>query len=626
MKARYLCAPLAAVFVTGSLVAFAYAQQQPAQAAQVQAVVPLQGYRTGSPVFQQNCGTCHTFQGRDIDGRAVPSLPALQQYSPERVYQSLITGTMKEAATQLTDVQKRQISEFVAGRPIGSASGDAQNMPNRCATNPQMADPSAGPAWNGWGTGAQNSRFQSTSAAGLTAAQVPGLKVKWAFGVPNALEMPSQPTVASGRVFFGSNAAVLYSLDAKTGCIYWSFNADSGIRAAPIVAPIRGQGTTRYAVYFTDVLTRLYALDAQTGKLLWNVRTGDHPAAQSTGSPTLYDGRLYVPLSSTETPTGAVLAYQCCTFRGHVTAVDANTGQRVWTTYVIQEEPKVRGQNKQGVTLWGPAGGAVWNAPTIDAKRRRLYVGTGNAYTFPAARGTDSIIAMDLDTGKILWQHQEVQNDAFIGNCPAVGLPGDNCPETLGPDYDFGGASMLLYTLPDGRDVLVGGSKGGISIALDLDKNGAVVWKTSLSERPPAASGLIVFGGASDGNTAYYGMNQPGGGVTAVRLADGSRSWTRQKLTNDDFGLSAAVTAIPGAIFTSTRDGILWALSAADGRVLWQYNTAREYEAINGVAAKGGALGAPGPTIAGGMMFVGSGYVGAGSRLPGNALIAFGPE
>ena len=195
---------------------------------------------------------------------------------------------------------------------------------------------------------------------------------------------------------------------------------------SPIVAPIRGQGATRYAVYFTDVLTRLYALDAQTGRLLWNVRTGDHPAAQSTGSPTLYEGRLYVPLSSTETPTGAVLAYQCCTFRGHVVAVDANTGQRIWTTYVIQEEPKPRGRNSQGVTLFGPAGGAVWNAPTIDPKRRRIYVGTGNAYTFPAARGTDSIIAMDMDTGRIAWQHQEVPNDAYIGGCPATGVAGDN--------------------------------------------------------------------------------------------------------------------------------------------------------------------------------------------------------
>jgi polyvinyl alcohol dehydrogenase (cytochrome) len=617
MKLRYLLPAFAwPLFLTVS----ALAQAPPAQAP-----VPVQSYRTGSPVFQQNCGTCHTFQGRQIEGRTVPSLSALQQLSPERVYETLTTGSMRAEAERLTDAQKKQIAEWVAGRPIGSASGDIRTMPNQCAANPPLTDPSSSPAWNGWGgAGSQNARFQPAAAAGLTPSQIPNLRLKWVFGVPNAIEMPSQPAVVSGRVFFGSNAGVLYSLDAKNGCAYWSFNANSGIRSAPIVAPIRGQGATRYAVYFIDVLTWLYALDAQTGRLLWSVRTGDHPAAQSTASPTFHDGRLYVPFSSTETPTGAVLEYECCTFRGHVTAIDANTGRRIWRTFVIQEEPKVRGKNRQGVTLWGPAGGAVWNAPTIDTKRRRLYVGTGNAYTFPAARGTDSIIAMEMDSGRIVWQHQEVTNDAFIGNCPAIAEAGTNCPEVLGPDYDFGGASMLLHTLPDGREVLVGGSKGGIAIALDLDRNGAVVWKTSLSERPPSAAGLIVFGGASDGNSIYYGLNQPGGGVTAVRMNDGSRPWTVPALSTNPLGLSASLTAIPGAVFVPTRDGTLWALSSTDGRVVWQYNTARDYESINGVPAKGGALGQAGPAIVGGMMFVGSGYLGSGSRISGNALLAFG--
>src|SRR2546426_812116 len=172
---------------------------------------------------------------------------------------------------------------------------------------------------------------------------------------------------------------VFVPLDAKTGGVYWSFQADAGIRSAPTVTAIKGQGSTRYAVYFVDVLTRVYALDAQTGKLLWKVKAGDHPRAKSTGSPIVYDGRIYVPVSSMETTTGAVLTYECCTFRGHVVALDANTGRRIWRTFVIQEEPQPRGKNKNGVTLWGPSGGAVWNAPTIDAKRKRLYVGTGNA-------------------------------------------------------------------------------------------------------------------------------------------------------------------------------------------------------------------------------------------------------
>ncbi len=532
---------------------------------------------------------------------------------------------MKDQAAQLQDVQKRQIAEFLSGRPMGSdEAGDMKKMSNACSSNPAMTDPAAGPSWNGWSPGGQNARFQPANAAGLTASEIPNLKLKWAFGVPEAKEMHSQPTVASGRVFFGSDAGHIYSVDAKTGCVYWSFHADSGTRTAPTIAPVKGQGSTRYAVFFVDVLTRVYALDAQTGKLLWKVRAGEHPRAKSTGSATVYDGRIYVPMSAMETTTGATPTYECCTFRGHVVALDANTGRKLWTSFVIQEEPKPRGKNKQGLTLWGPAGGSVWNPPTVDPKRRRIYVGTGNGVSDPAAAGTDSVIAMDMDTGKVVWQHQEYQNDQYINNCRPKGEPGDNCPATLGPDYDFGGAAMILTTLPGGRDVIIAGSKGGVALALDLDKNGAVVWRTNIAERPPNAAGLIVFGGSSDGEAVYYGLNQPGGGIAAVKLADGSRPWTAKTGTAGP-GNPAATSAIPGAVFTGFSGGMLRAISTADGSVLWEYNTNREFESVNGVPAKGGTIGQAGATIAGGMIFIGSGY-GTGNTGMGNVLLAFGVD
>jgi len=588
------------------------------QAPQSQNTTPRPGFRAAPPIFQQNCGTCH-------DGKQAASITDLQSFSPEHIYDVLTTGKMKDQAAQIPDVQKRQIAEFLAARPMGSdEAGDLNKMTNPCPANPAMPDPANGPAWNGWSPGDNNARFQPASAAGLTAAQVPTLKLKWAFGVPKASEMHSQPTIVSGRVFFGSDAGYIYSLDAKTGCVYWTFHADSGTRTAPTVAPIQGQGATRYAVYFVDVLTRAYALDAQSGKLLWKTRAGAHPRAKSTGSATVDGGRMYVPMSSMETTTGAVLTYECCTFRGHVTALDSNTGKKLWTTFVIPEESKPRGKNKQGVTLYGPAGGSVWNPPTVDPKRRRIYVGTGNGVSEPATEGTDSVIAMDMETGKIVWQHQEFQGDVFINNCRAAGEPGDNCPAKLGPDYDFGGSALIMHTLPDGRDVIIAGSKGGVALALDLDKNGAVVWRTNIAERPPSAAGLIVFGGASDGQNVYYGLNQPGGGIAAVKLSDGSRPWTA-KLAAAGPGNPAATSAIPGVVFTASSDGTLRALSTTEGTVLWQYNTARDYESVNGVSAKGGNMGQAGATVAGGMVFVGSGY-GTGNSGFGNVLLAFGPE
>jgi polyvinyl alcohol dehydrogenase (cytochrome) len=585
-----------------------------AQAQSAQQARP--GFRAAPATYQQNCGTCH-------DGKQAASITALQENSPERVYEALTTGKMREQAAALSDVQKRQIAEFLAARPMGSdTAGDMKNMTNVCASNPPMADPAASPSWNGWSPGEKNARFQPANSAGLTAAQAAKLQLKWAFGVPNAAEMHSQPTVASGRVFFGSDAGWIYSLDAKTGCVYWSFHADSGTRTAPTIAPIKGQGSTKYALYFVDVLTRTYALDAQTGKLLWKTRAGEHPRAKSSASPTVYDGRIYVPMSSMETTTGAVLTYECCSFRGHVTAIDANTGKKLWTTFVIPEESKPRGKNKQGMTLWGPAGGSVWNPPTVDPKRHRLYVGSGNGVSEPATAGTDSVTAIDMETGKIAWQYQAVQGDVFINNCRPTGEPGDNCPQKLGPDYDFGGAALILHTLPDGRDVVIGGSKGGFSVALDLDRNGAVVWKTDIAERPPGAAGLIVFGGASDGQNVYYGLNQTGGGIAAIKLADGSRPWTAK------FGAGqnpAAISAIPGVLFAGSNDGVLRAVSMNDGSVLWTYNTNRSFETNNGVTARGGSMGQAGATIAGGMVFVGSGY-GTGNTGMGNVILAFGPE
>jgi polyvinyl alcohol dehydrogenase (cytochrome) len=236
------------------------------------------------------------------------------------------------------------------------------------------------------------------------------------------------------------------------------------------------------------------------------------------------------------------------------------------------------------------------------------------------------VIAFDMDSGKIVWQHQEVKGDAFINNCGARGTAGDNCPETLGPDYDFGGSSLILHTLPNGKDILVAGTKGGLSMAFDLDKNGEVLWKTTLFERAPGAAGLIVFGGTSDGTTVYYPLNQAGAMVAAVNVADGSRKWTSMAIAGERNGIAAATSGIPGVVFTGAQGGILRALSSLDGHVLWEYNTAVEFQTNNGIVAKGGSLGQPGPTIVGGMVFVASGYVGGGTATAGNVVLAFGPE
>jgi len=589
----------------------------------------------GQMLFEQRCTTCH---GNSNSTVRAPDRATLLKLTPEAVYSALETGPMVFQAKTLTEPQKRGIAEFLGGRRLGATeAGDAKHMPNQCATNLAMTDSSMRKGWNGWGADTGNSRFQEASVAGLSSDQVPKLKLKWAFGFPYGVETYGQPTVVGGRVFVGTDTSFVYSIDSVTGCVYWSYQAAAGVRTAISVGPIRGQGNARYAVYFGDLRSNVYALDAATGHLLWKTQVEGHLLARLTGSPTLYAGRLYVPVSSSEEATSVNVLYPCCTFRGSVVALNANNGRQIWKTYMIPEQPQPLRKNSLGTQQWAPAGAPVWVAPTIDAKRHVLYVGTGDAYTEPAATNSDAVVALDLDSGKQMWSYQAIRDDAYMAGCTFANRS-ENCPKHLGPDYDFA-SSPILRTLPDGRQILVAAHKGGIVLGLDPDKKGALLWKVALSEKPPTFSGLIIFGGAADQKNVYYALqnadvtpNNGPNGILAVQLLDGKRAWFSpvepMKIQGEPIrsGASAAITAISGVAFSGGWDGTLRAFATRSGSLIWSYDTAQQFKTVNGVPAKGGSMGAPGPTIAGGMMFVTSGYIGVRNGLPGNVLLAFTPR
>ena len=290
------------------------------------------------------------------------------------------------------------------------AHGLSAQTTNPCPANTPF-DPGAGASWIGWGGGLENTRFQDQKSAGIAAADVPKLKLKWAFGFPGAKSVYGQPSVVGGRVFVGVDTGAVYSLDAATGCVYWMFQADSGVRSAVTLHRI----DTRSMAYFGDGKANAYAVDAVTGQQIWKVHVDDHASARITGGTKVFEGRVYVPVSSGEEGAGPNRNYPCCTFRGSVVALDAATGKQVWKTYTIAEEPKPLGKNSNGVQRFGPAGGGVWNSPTIDPARHALYIGTGDSYTEPAADTTDAIMAMDLNTGKILWSVQDTRKGYVAG-------------------------------------------------------------------------------------------------------------------------------------------------------------------------------------------------------------------
>lgn len=535
-------------------------------------------------------------------------------------------------------MHRRALIALIAGIAVLPLVAHAQQQARSAPTNisncanssdgfPQQPD---GPRWNGWGADINNSRFQPAAMAGLTPEQVPRLQLKWAFGFHGAYAANAQPTIVGGLVFVGGGDDGVYALDAKSGCTRWTFATEAVVRTAISVGPI--SGSDQFAAFFGDVRGNAYAVNATTGALIWKTKVDDHPAARIVGAPTLYSGVLYVPVSSSEEATGSRPTYQCCTFRGSVVALDSATGRQIWKAYTIPDAPRPTQRNAVGTQRYGPSGAAVWSAPTIDVQRHAVYVATGNSYSDPPAGTSDAILAFDLTTGRMLWHRQTTANDSFVVAC--YGSDQTNCPKDHGPDNDFG-QSPILVSLDNGRRVLVVGQKSGVVYALDPDQEGKVLWQTRIGKGGPL--GGIMWGSAADKERVYVANSDfrcvmspdptAGGGLFGLDLATGKISMQVPPVPCADRNqcspaLSAAVTEIPGVVFSGGVSGYLRAYATANAKLLWEVDTAHDYATVNGVSAHGGAMDGPGPTIVDGMLYVNSGY-GKWGGLLGNVLLAF---
>ncbi len=585
----------------------------------------------GAAIYKRDCAACH-----DTTGSRAPGREALQQRSPEAVLDAL-NNIMRIPGSRLNGAERRAVAEFVTGKKAG---GDVRGIATgRCAQQSTFRDPAVGPSWNGWSPEITNTAFQSAKNAGLNASDLPKLKPKWAFGFPDSNSAWGGITVVSGRVFTGSQNGTVYALDAKTGCVYWAFGAQSGVRTPITIGP-RGGG--KFSAYFGDNSGIAYAVDAFTGEKLWSRRIEEHPVARITGQMTLYDNRLYVPMASYEETMGSSTTYECCTFRGSVTAVDPKSGAILWKTYTIPEEPKPRAKTRSGGRFWGPGGAAIWSAPTVDAKRGLIYVATGNCYSGPYQPTCDAVLAIDAKTGKMAWSAQPLTDrDVMIAGCSSRGQfgkrePSPFCPadeDEDGPDYDFGNPPILAR-LPNGNDAIVIGQKSGIGFAMNPDEKGKVLWQYRAGEG--SANGGMEWGSAVDSEHAYFPVadnpRPKPGGLHAVDLVTGQRVWFAPPpppKCGTGRGCNAAqagaIAVIPGVVFSGSNDGTMRAFSTKDGSVLWEYDTNREFETVNGVPGKGASIvGAP-PVVVGGMLYFNSGYGTHGGR-PGNVLLAFGPE
>ena len=583
----------------------------------------------GEVLFKERCASCH----ESPTGR-VPSIGSMKQMTPEAFYAALTNGAMKSQAAGLSTQALLALLVYVA--PAGGSGAKPAFEKNCPADAPSFASVTTG--WTGWSPSATNTRYQDAKAAGLAEADVPKLKLKWAFNLGPVTTARGQPAVSGNRVFFGTLAGDVYAVDADSGCIHWSFKATAGIRSGVAVGNANGVP----AIFFADRSAVAYALNAESGELLWKNRPLNHLLAQSTATPQFYKGVIYIGFSSLEESLVVDPSNVCCSFRGSVVALDAATGRTNWQGFTIAEPAKALAP---GSRFGGPSGAAIWSTPTIDEQKQALYVATGDNYSDPVTETSDAVLAFDLKTGKLLWSRQFTQGDAYNSACNS--RTRENCPAEDGPDFDFGQPPILVQ-LGGGKRALVIGQKSGMVHAMDPEAEGELLWQTRAG-----AGGLrggSQWGSAADAERVYVAISdveiltvadpaapggrrialdpKKGGGLHAIDLKSGSVVWSAKPATCPAAqafcspAQSAAVTAIPGAVFSGSLDGHMRAYSSADGSVIWDVDTAREFPTVNGKPARGGSIDATGAAVAGGLVFVTSGYDQFGG-MPGNVLLAF---
>jgi polyvinyl alcohol dehydrogenase (cytochrome) len=575
----------------------------------------------GAALYAARCAACHDH----ASGRIPPKVLISITRSAEDVIDTLTLGVMRTQATGLSAEQIKSLAVYLTDKqPAPRAAADANPCPVAAAPRLSAND------WRNWGRDLASSRFQPDP--GFDATVVPQLKLRWTFAYPGRAAF-SQPAVVGNLVLTGGTGGRVFALDAKSGCTYWSYDAGALVRTGIVVDQVPAgrapDHKTRLVAWFGDDKGTLHAVDIKTGRRLWAARLDEHPIARLVGTPQLHGGTLYAPVSSFEEVAAADPKYRCCTFRGSLVALDAATGKTLWRSYTVRT-PSAPIKSATGQTLLGPAGGSIFSAPTIDPKRGLIYVGTGDSYTNVVTDSTNAILALRLDDGTRVWTHQVAKNDAWILLC--TGQPTGNCPSPLGPDFDFASSPMLISS--GDQQMLVAGAKSGIVYGLNPLDRGTLVWQRVLAAGTP--NGAILWGPATDGRRAYIATSEYDpeakkgpGALVALEPATGAVLWrtpTPQTpcawgAENCSHALLAGVAVIPGVVFAGAMDGYMRAYDARDGRIIWQFDTAQTFDAVNGVRAHGGAIDYGGEVVAHGMLFVNSGSM----RQPGNLLLAFAP-
>lgn len=478
--------------------------------------------------------------------------------------------------------------------------------------------------WRVMGQNLDNSRSQPAELS-ITPVNVNSLNPKWVFTTSN--DVSATPTVDGDAVYFPDWGGNLYAVKKDSGRLIWSHKISdyNGVKGSiSRVSPAVDHDQLIIGDILSEIIVNsqvhnganVIAVDRQTGALRWITQVESHPAAIITGSPVIFGRIVYVGVSSIEETLSANPTYPCCTFRGSVVALDARSGKMLWKTFDMPDN---------GGQVGGYSGGAIWQPPAIDPKRGTLFIGTGNNYTVPASVAAcqnttpkaqcasaddhfDSILALDLKTGRIKWADGLQAFDTFEGSCPT-------CPVPDSPDFDFGGSGPNLV-----GNIVGFGQKSGIYWALNPD-NGNIVWSTQVGpggdlggiEWGTATDGKRIFAAISNNHNLPYTLVPSGQEITwgswsALDAATGKILWQTADPTPGTID-TGSVSVANGVLYAGSFSGQMYALDATDGNVLWNF-------------ASGGSV-IDGPSIVDGTVYWGSGYRNVPPGIGNNKVYAF---
>ncbi|HEV7690120.1 MAG TPA: PQQ-binding-like beta-propeller repeat protein [Hyphomonadaceae bacterium] len=611
-------------------------------AAPTQPVAAQQGAaHPGRAVYVKSCSTCHDNPG----GSRAATFASLQTTPAPRLREVLTTGVMAPMAAGLSPTE---LNDLIGYLTIGQAAPAPQaaswTEAAMCAADKRTVDISKPVSFGGFGgPDLKGARSLTSAQAGLKKADMANLEVAWTLGFPQTNAMGTGAAILGDTAFISAGGRML-AIDTGSGCIKWAYTASS--RNTPTIGEIGGKKVLAFAAGRGEV----HVVDAATGALVW--KADGRPASGRLGigirgGVTIYKDKIFVPISDSgiggQGPNG-----ECCDGHGVVVALSAADGKRVWEYHTMPDAQYTGEVNPKGAKVKGPSGAPIWSVPMIDEKRNRVIVTTGENTSHPGTDTSDSVIALDIATGKEAWKFQAMALDVWNMQCKTSKADsGPTCPWNtpsdtgVGRDYDFGAGAVLGSV--GGKDVIFAGQKSGDVWALDAD-TGKKIWNSKVSQG--TALGGVHWGITTDGARVFAPINDPvidgqtkfRPGFFALDAKTGKQVWgydakadcagDRGKAVagcDTKFGFSVAPVVVDGTVLAGTLDGKFFVFDSATGKIIKQFDFIGPQKTVNGVAGKGGSLDSHAISVGNGTILVGAGYASFG-QTGGNVLVALKPK